>query len=89
MKNADMPAMPQSFAMTEQECGTTVSHMANDELPMNIGLTKREMFAMHALSSVLDMYNPYEQGNFDSSDYDQAAKHAAGLADALLKELEK
>ncbi len=44
---------------------------------------------MHALSSVLDMYNPYEQGNFDSSDYEQTAVHAVGLADALLKELEK
>lgn len=53
----------------------------------NDGLTKREHFAAMALSSVLDKYNPYESGDFDSSDWDCVAKNAVGIADALLKEL--
>ena len=67
MKNADMPAMPQSFAMTGQECGTAVSYMANDELLMNIGLTKREMFAMNAPTEIPNWFVDdwiYNDGNY-------------------------
>lgn len=87
VKNADMPAMPQSFAMTEQEWGTTVSHMGNDELPMNIGLTKREMFAMHAMQAILANGASEEIGYTDWGV--NLAKHAITAADALLEELSK
>ncbi len=53
------------------------------------GLTKREAFAMAAMQNILSHYNPYESGDFDSSEYNVTASHAVGLADALLKELEK
>ena len=53
------------------------------------GLTKREAFAMAAMQNVITTYNPWEQGDFDSSNYEEAAKQAVGLADALLKELAK
>ena len=89
MKNADMPAMPQSFAMTEQECGTAVSHMANDELPMNIGLTKREMFAMNAMQGLLsdgsyaDLYET--AGEWRKN----VVEASVEFADALLEGLSK
>jgi hypothetical protein len=53
------------------------------------GLTKREAFAMAAMQNVMLNYNPWEQGDFDSSNYEAAAVQAVGLADALLKELSK
>lgn len=40
MKNLDMPAMAQSFAMTEGECGTAIDFLSEEE--KYIGLTKRE-----------------------------------------------
>ena len=79
MNNSDRPAAPgpwQFFSeINKGQCNT--------------GLTKREHFAAMAISSVLDKYNPYESGDFDSSDWDCVAKNAVGIADALLKELAK
>ena len=74
MKNADMPARP-IF---------TASGRCTKE-----GTTKREEFVKAAMQSVLNNYNPYESGDFDSSDYDTTAKHCIALADAVLKQLEK
>ena len=80
MKNADLPAMPNSNPETyPTPCCVGYGN----------GLTKREMFAMHAMQNILMRYNPYESGVFDSSDYEETAKHATGLADALLEELAK
>ena len=53
------------------------------------GLTKREAFAMAAMQNILTQYNPFEQGDFDSSNYEEVAINSVGLADALLKELAK
>ena len=53
------------------------------------GLTKREQFAAMAMQTVLGKYDPYEYGDFDSSNYEETARNAVGLADALLKELDK
>lgn len=78
MKNADLPAMP----IIDDKISTY-------EKEIYLGLTKREMFAMHAMQNILSRYNPYESGAFDSGDYEETAKHAVGLADALLKELSK
>ena len=75
MSNSDMPAMP------------TVDD--NNFSNGTSGLTKREYFAAKALNSILSNYNPYENGQFDSSDWDVTAQQAVGIADALLKELAK
>ena len=78
MNNADMPAMPSDVkavyeAMTD-----------NDDSwgKAALGLTKREMMAMHILSGMLssENFNPTRE---------QAASFAVGQADALLAELER
>lgn len=84
MKNADLPAMPQSLAINENE-GYTINelygHNGFD------GLTKREMFAMHAMQGILSSIAQDEIG-YDK--WDQTlAEHSVKAADALLKELEK
>ena len=89
MNNADMPASPVK--------GCDGSFIDRNELNESwikncnpsIGLTKREAFAMAAMQNVMLTYNPWEQGDFDSSNYEAAAVQAVGLADALLKELDK
>lgn len=81
MKNADMPAMPQSATNEGYGCNYTGSF--NGEVPT--GLTKREMFAMNAMQGLLSSESAeswYEQ-------HEDCAKAAVNYADALLKELEK
>ena len=56
---------------------------------MVTGLTKREHFAGLAMQNIINRYNPFEQGDFDSSEYEIVAINAVGLADALLAELDK
>ena len=85
MNNANKPAMPQSATKDGYAC----NYGENSDTQVPTGLTKREMFAMHAMSAALDKYNPYESGDFDSSDWEVTARNAVGLADALLAELEK
>jgi hypothetical protein len=84
MNNADMPAMPQPIASNEDGFLDTEEYSTG-----NAGLTKREHFAGLAMQSVLNNFNVYEQGNFDSSDYKVTVQNAVGLADALLAELYK
>jgi len=85
LNNGDMPASPirgaDNTIFTSHDAG------AIEGLGLLVGLTKREAFAMAAMQNILTQYNPYEQGDFDSSDYELTAKNAVGLADALLKEL--
>jgi hypothetical protein len=87
MDNKDMPAIPTGlihedvFNSDGEFCGTVEARY--------VGLTKREHFAGLAMQSVLNNFNPYEQGDFDSSDYRLTVQHAVGLADALLDELDK
>lgn len=80
MKNSDLPAMP----MSNQEIVT--AFMEVEKCSPN-GLTKREYFAGLAMQNILSTYNPFECGDFDSSDYDAVVTHSIGLADALLKAL--
>lgn len=70
MKNADMPAMPTSPNSNDPEWAAARTG----------GLTKREIFAMHAMSnlSLADYQNP-----------EHLAQDALAMADALLKELAK
>ena len=79
MKNADMPANAQSFAMTENECGTPLDFM--NETKKYTGLTKREMFAMHAMQGLIASNSLYRGKAL--------ARDAVAYADALLQELAK
>ncbi|MAD41150.1 MAG: hypothetical protein CL623_02015 [Arcobacter sp.] len=69
MKNADLPAMP-------FEGGN------NNGIQPSTGLTKREMFAMHAMQGII-AYSSH------ALDRGRAARSATEFADALLKELDK
>lgn len=81
MKNADTPAMP--TALTEY---TPDGKEYTQEYE---GLTKREMFAMHAMQGLLsdsDYADSYETAKEWRKNVSEAAVE---FADALLKELEK
>lgn len=71
MKNADLPAMPVELSGFGQYA--PIAYM---------GMTKREMMAMHILSGLLSDYE------FDVT-RQMAAEIAVQQADALLAELEK
>ena len=83
MKNADMPANAQSFAMTENECGTPLDFM--NETKKYTGLTKREMIAMHAMQGLIASNSLYG----GKGDREALARDAIAHADALLQELAK
>jgi hypothetical protein len=75
MKNADRTAAPNRSQSPDNPFG---------------GLTKREMFAMHALPSVIKWLDyGVERGEWGDWNFEDAASHAVIAADALLKELEK
>ena len=82
IKNGDLPVTP---IVNEHGHPYHASHVAFDNTPLVSGLSKREAFAMAAMQNILTCYNPYEQGDFDSSDYDLTAEHAFCLADAMLR----
>lgn len=75
MRNANLPAMPQTHADSLcQQTGTVKVEHA--------GLTKREMFAMAAMQGIA--------GESDSAEMsDSIARIAVSHADALLAELER
>jgi hypothetical protein len=77
MSNANKPASP------------VKPEIIQGNHQVHLGLTKREHFAGLALNIVLNKFDPYEYGEFDSSNYEVSVKHAVGIADALLKELER
>lgn len=89
MRNADKPAMPIDgefwIDSTQPELGLESYH----------GLTKREMFAMHAMQGILSNSGGVIQGNnysgtgWCNSDANGLAKWSLECADALLAELEK
>lgn len=74
MKNADMPAMPQSATSEGYSC-----HYYDYNGPgVPTGLTKREMMAMHIFS-----------GMMSNNSYVGDVKLAVELADELLAELDR
>ena len=88
IKNGDYPASPLSGdAYTDFTDAVNIPIASYN--PECQGLTKREAFAMAAMQNIVGRYNPYECGDFDSSDHELTAQNAVGLADALLKELAK
>ena len=90
MNNGDTPA---TACIVKPSDGAVQQAMGLGTFPpqpiAHTGLTKREAFAMAAMQNVILNYNPWEHGDFDSSNYEDAATQAVGLADALLKELSK
>ena len=76
MKNADMPAMPCEWKDFDSQ-GVQVVRESYE------GLTKREMFAMHAMQGLLAHH-----GEHDYSP-EGIAQYSIANADILLAELEK
>ena len=73
IKNADMPAMPQDDAIWCQRIG---------ECPtLAIGLTKREMMAMHIMTGLCSKYGVA----FETDTVQDAIR----MADSLLADLER
>lgn len=87
MRNSDMPAMPITNSDLAAGLGTGVDGSK--------GLTKREMFAMHAMQGLLSnsggviQHNPMSGTGWCNSDAQSLAVLSLECADALLKELEK
>lgn len=77
MKNADMPAMPQSATSEGYSCN--YYDYSGPGIPT--GLTKREMMAMHMMAARVSIPGAPDD-EFD-------AKRAVAATDALLSELEK
>lgn len=84
MKNADMPAMPQDADLLVERIGLCPT--------VGTGLTKREMFAVNAMQSLIPVY----WNDVNVHDYEDAKgmikcmmETAVEHADALLAELDK
>lgn len=88
MKNSDLPAMPlsgdayQDFAHYDGTPKTSYN-------PECQGLTKREMFAMHAMQAMLSSRHVNDFNASDADFNNDLCAKAVSYADALLKELEK
>lgn len=93
MKNADMPAMPLSGDAYNDFAGYVPGKTSFN--PECQGLTKREMFAMHAMQGILSNSGGVIQGNnysgtgWCNSNAQDLAKWSIECADAMLAELDK
>lgn len=94
MNNANTPAMPLSGDAYQDFSGYDGTNKTGYN-PECQGLTKREMFAMHAMQGLLSNSGGVVQANcvhgtgFCNSDEVSLAQWSISCADALLKELEK
>lgn len=86
LNNGDMPVNP---IVMDNGHPYHASNVCFENTPLASGLTKREHFAGLAMINIISRYNPWEEGDFDSSEYEIVAENAVGLADALLKQLDK
>lgn len=88
MKNADFPAMPLSGDAYQDFAGYdgTKNTGYNPECQ---GLTKREMFAMHAMQAMLSSRHVSDFNGSDADFNNGLCSKAVGYADALLEELSK
>lgn len=76
MKNADLPAMP--FVEPDTACSVSV------------GLTKREMFAMHSMQGILSHQDVKPSIGVGAELFESyVAEMSVKMADALLAELDK
>ena len=80
MKNANLSAMPASMIDTHSNRNDGMDE--SGRYMLNMGLTKREMFAVHAMQGIQACAG-------QDMDYKQAAIQAVMCADALLAELDK
>ena len=85
MKNADMPAMPQTITDSNNNSGLVGSHMEAEWS----GLTKREYISIKAMQGLLS--SDASSIAFYKSDTDaiHIAQSALAYADALLAELDE
>lgn len=86
MKNSDLPAMP-LFSSEAKPGMVRVKGGDKNNSVATAGLTKREMFAMHAMQGLLA--NSYGDSWGVEERDSVRAKQSVKMADALLKELEK
>ena len=85
MRNADRPAMPCEVVeqyhidASQVPCGAPT---LRERKVMSVGMTKREMMAMHIMQGMIscENFNPPRE---------EAAQLAVGMTDALLAELER
>ena len=83
MKNADMPAMPQSATSNGYAC----NYGSATGLQIPTGLTKREMFAMHAMQGILANL---ASNCIGYTDWEKLlAENSVKAADSLLLELDE
>ena len=76
MKNASLPAYPQSFSKVgNDECGTIINFLSEDEIKQACGLTKREMFAMNAPSVTPSFAVSFAERNKDDKSIVEIFKH--------------
>ena len=83
MKNADMPAMPSDVKAVYE----AMTDSADSWGKAALGLTKREMMAMHAMVGLLSCGKQYDIRH--KSRASQLVEDAVFYADALLDELER
>lgn len=94
MKNADLPAMPM-FSVDAKPGMVRVKGGDKSDSVATAGLTKREMFAMHAMQGILSNSGGVIQANSMSGtgwcncDASGFAQWSLECADSLLAELEK
>jgi hypothetical protein len=79
MKNSDMPAMPVIDEDGVLDCDRYEAMAINPTTAT--GLTKREIFAMHAMQALATNHNGVT--------WKSLAIEAVSIADSLLRELEK
>lgn len=86
MKNADMPAMPCEITVAMEGAPIGCKPFRAEHAT---GLTKREMFAMHAMQGLLScgMYN--HLCNTPQEMISRVSISSIEIADALLSELDK
>lgn len=83
MRNADRPAMPCEVVeqyhidASQVPCGAPT---LRERKVMSVGMTQREMMAMHMMASIITQGAPA---------FIHAAEDAVNAADALLSELER
>lgn len=86
MKNSDMPAMPTVY-------GDMAENGEREIFCDQLGLTKREMFAMHAMQGMLaSNFASDFASEINDESYDMPnglANNAVRYADALLAQLEE
>ena len=91
MKNADLPASPNPVEVLYD----TINNDSAGYGKASIGLTKREMFAMHAMQGILSnsggviQANPMSGTGWCDFDAQGLAEWSLECADALLAQLEK